>query len=188
MESDGIRRSPTESDDTSGLHPVVGSSPACYGAVMNDIATEDTLTFRLLKDGSKRPRLLADCERLIEQEVASKGGLSGLAIKGAYKIVCAIKPGIIAEAMDGLLDDFVGRLEPFYAEHRRGGGEPRGFGDFIPRRAGAVADALLGITDDRAQSAKNAAVKSAYDKLRPQAKRYVEDAIPNVGRTLARHL
>jgi hypothetical protein len=144
----------------------------------------DTLTARLLADKSKRPRLLSDCERLIDDEVRGKGGLSGLAIKGAYKVVCAIKPGLVREAMDGLLDDFVLRLEPFYEAHRKGGGEPKGFGDALSRQQGAVADALLGITDDRAKRAKNDTLKSAYGKLRPQAKKHVEEAVPRVGRTL----
>ena len=150
-------------------------------------AEPDTLTQRLVADGNKRPHLLADCERLIEAEVSSKGGLSGLAIKGAYKIVCAIKPGIVRESLDGLLDDFVKRLEPFYADHRKGG-EPRAFGDAIARRSSEVADALLGITDDRARRAKNPGLKSAYERLRPQAKKHVEEAIPRVGRTLSGHL
>lgn len=155
---------------------------------MNDSSTDDTLTLRLLGDAARRPRLLTDCERLIDDEVSSKGGLSGLAIKGAYKVVCAVKPGIIREAMDGLLDDFVRRLEPFYAQHRGGGAEPRAFGDALARRSSEVADALLGITDDRARRAKNATLKGAYEKLRPQAKKHVEEAIPRVGRTLTLHL
>lgn len=155
---------------------------------MTDTTSGDSLTHRLLSDASKRTHILSDCERLIEDEVAHKGGLTGLAIKGAYKVVCAIKPGIIREAMDGLLDDFVKRLEPFFAEHRGAGLEPRTFGDFLAKRSGVVADALLGITDDRARNAKNATLKSAYDKLRPQAKKHVEEAVPHVGRTLSRHL
>ncbi len=150
--------------------------------------TDDTLTARLLGDPNKRPRLLSDCERLIDDEVRSKGGLSGLAIKGAYKVVCAVKPGLVREAMDGLLDDFVRRLEPFYEEHRSGGGEPGGFGDALSRKSGPVADALLGITDDRAKRAKNETLRSAYNKLRPQAKKHVEEAVPRVGRTLSPHL
>jgi hypothetical protein len=82
----------------------------------------------------------------------------------------------------------VRRLEPFYEEHRKAGGEPRGFGDAISRKSGAVADALLGITDDRAKRAKNEGLKSAYSRLRPQAKKHVEEAIPRVGRTLSPHL
>lgn len=149
---------------------------------------EDTLQQRLLADPQKRPRLLDDCVRLIDDEVASKGGLTGLAIKAAYKIVCAIKPGIIRDSMDSLLDDFVRRLEPFYAKHRSGGGDPKSFGNVLAGQRSEVADALLGITDDRAKRAKNETLRSAYSKLRPQAKKQVEEAIPRVGRTLAPHL
>jgi hypothetical protein len=149
----------------------------------------DTLHARLLSDTTKRPRLLDDCVRLIDAEVDSKGGLSGLAIKGAYKVVQSLKPGFVREAMDHLLDDFVHRLEPFYAEHlQKNAANPRAFADLLASRAGPVADALLGITDDRAKRAKNHNLKSAYDKLRPQAKKHVEEAIPRVGRTLAPHL
>jgi hypothetical protein len=148
----------------------------------------DTLSERLLADKSKRPRILTDCEKLIEDEVGAKSGLTGLAIKGAYMVVCRVKPGIIREAMDGLLDDFVKRLEPFYKAHRDANGEPKDFGQYISRRPGEVADALLGITDDRARRAKNATLKGAYEKLRPQAKKHTEEAVPRVGRTLSPHL
>jgi hypothetical protein len=150
--------------------------------------SDDTLTKRLLGDPARRPRILSDCERLIEDEVGSKGGLSGLAIKGGYKIVCAVKPGVIREALDHLLDDFVGRLEPFWQAHQAEGGAPAAFGDTLRRRSSEVADALLGITDDRAKRAKNATMKGAYEKLRPQAKKHVEEAIPRVGRTLSPYL
>lgn len=156
---------------------------------MTDATTPaDTLSARLIDDKAKRPRILTDCERLIDDEVSSKGGLSGLAIKAAYKVVCAVKPGIIRESMDMLLDDFVKRLEPFYADHRKAGASPAQFGDSLNRRPGEVADALLGITDDRAKKAKNATLKGAYEKLRPQAKKHVEEAVPRVGRTLSPHL
>jgi hypothetical protein len=152
-------------------------------------AAPDSLEARILGDASKRPRLLDDCVHLIDAEVASKGGLSGLAIKGAYKLVQAVKPGFVREAMDNLLDDFVRRLEPFYAEHRaKNGDNHRAFGDHLAARAAPVADALLGITDDRARRAKNPNVKATYDKLRPQAKKHVEEAVPRVGRTLSPHL
>ncbi len=156
---------------------------------MTDATTPpDTLVERLLSDKSKRPRLLSDCERLIDEEVQSKSGLTGLAIKGAYKIVSALKPGVIRDVMDGLLDDFVKRLEPLYAQHRAANGEPKAFGDFLSKRKSEVADALLGITDDRAKRSNNSTMKGAYERLRPQGKKHVEEAIPRVGRTLSAHL
>lgn len=151
-------------------------------------ANADTLYGRLLGDGSKRQRILTDCERLIEQEVDGKGGLSGMGIKAAFKIVKAVKPGIIRESMDHLLDDFVRRLEPFYEKHKADGGDPKTFGDALGKQGSAVADALLGITDDKAKRAKNQTLKGAYEKLRPQAKKHVEEAIPRVGRTLGPYL
>ncbi len=148
----------------------------------------DSLESRLLKDATKRPRIVDDCVKLIDAEVDSKGGLSGLAIKGGYKVVQSMKPGFVRESMDHLLDDFVRRLEPFYAQHLAKNGDPKSFGTFLSSKPAEVADALLGITDDKAKRAKNPGLKSAYEKLRPQAKKHVEEAVPRVGRTLANHL
>jgi hypothetical protein len=46
---------------------------------------------------------------------------------------------------------------------------------------------LLGITDQRAQRAKNHVVRSAYEKLRPMAKKHTEAAIPRVSRMVAKY-
>jgi hypothetical protein len=73
-----------------------------------------TLSEILLVPGN-RPKVVADCVRLIEEEVDSKGGLTGLAVKGAFALVKAVKPGFVMEACDSMLDDFVRRLEPFHA-------------------------------------------------------------------------
>lgn len=149
---------------------------------------EDTLQARLLDDTSKRPAILSDCVRLIDDEVKRKGGISGVAIKGGYKIVGKIKPGIFREAMDSLLDDFVSRIEPYWAEHLAAGGDEKNFTELLSKKPDAVADSLLGITDARAARAKNKTIKKAYEKLRPKAKDHVREAVPGVGRTLSRHL
>ena len=46
-----------------------------------------TLTDMLLAPGN-RPKVIADCTQLINEEVDSKGGLTGLAVKG-YALVKA---------------------------------------------------------------------------------------------------
>ena len=61
-----------------------------------------------------RAQVVSDCSQLVDDEVKRKSGLSGLAIKGAYALVKAIKPGIIRESIEHLLDGFVAQLEPFY--------------------------------------------------------------------------
>ncbi len=147
-----------------------------------------TLAELLLQDRSKRPAILRDCERFIDDEVNRKKGLTGVALKGGYKVVCKVKPGIIREAMDSLLDEFVGRLEPLFTRHVEGGGEPAAFATFLDRHADEAADLLLGVTDERAARAKNKTLKSAYQKLRGQAKKHVVEAIPGAGRMFVKHL
>jgi hypothetical protein len=40
-----------------------------------------------------QPKVIADCHALIEQEVAGKSGVSGTAVKLAYKTVTSFGPG-----------------------------------------------------------------------------------------------
>ncbi len=141
-----------------------------------------TLKEILAREGT-RPQVIRDCEQVIEEEVASKG-LAGIAIKGAFAVVKAIKPGFIPEVIDGLLDDFADRLDPMY-QAAKGKNEPVTV--YFNSHAGEAAEALLGITDQRAERAKNQVIKTAYQKLRPMAKKHTELAIPRVGRLVAKY-
>ncbi len=132
----------------------------------------------------KRQQVIDDACRVLDEEVSDKGGLSGLAIKGAYGIVKGIKPGFIREVVDALLDDFLKALDPLYQEAVQRGTRPSAH---LAANAGRAADALLAITDVRAQRSERAIVKSTYDKLRPSAKKQVEAAAPRLGALLDRH-
>jgi hypothetical protein len=142
-----------------------------------------TLSEMLLVPGN-RPKVVADCVQVINEEVDSKGGLTGLAVKGAYALVKAVKPGFVAEAVDHMLDDFVKRLEPFWAD-AQARNEP--VGPLMNARAGEVADALLAISDERSQRSKNATLRKTYEKLRPTGKKHVEAAVPRIGRLIAKY-
>jgi uncharacterized protein (DUF2267 family) len=133
-----------------------------------------------------RPRVVADSVRLIDEEVASKGGLTGIAIKGAYAVVKALKANIIPETVDALLDGFVARIEPFYVAWSKAPGTS--FAAHLEQRASEVADALLAITDERAQRTQNATLRKAYEKLRPMGKKQVEAALPRVARMVGRYI
>jgi hypothetical protein len=131
-----------------------------------------------------RPKVVADCGKVIEEEVDSKGGLTGLAVKAAFAVVRAVKPGFVAEAVDHMLNDFVNRLEPFWAD-AQAKNEP--IGALLNARAPQVADALLTISDDRAAKSTNNTLKKAYEKLRPTGKKHVEAAVPRIGRLIAKY-
>ena len=142
-----------------------------------------TLTEILLVPGN-RPKVIADCVQVINEEVDSKGGLTGLAVKGAYALVKAVKPGFVSEAVDHMLDDFVKRLEPFWAD-AQAKNEP--VSALMNARAPQVADALLAISDERAARSTNQSLKKTYEKLRPTGKKHVEQAVPRVGRLIGKY-
>ncbi|MDX2021348.1 MAG: hypothetical protein SF187_13995 [Deltaproteobacteria bacterium] len=130
-----------------------------------------------------RPQVVKDAERVVEEEVDSKG-LTGLPIKAAYKIVKTVKPGFVPEVLDHLVEDFAKALDPLYQEAVVA---KMPLDAYLASRSSQAAEALLAITDGRAGNAKNQMVKSTYEKLRPTAKKHVEAAIPRVSRMVAKH-
>lgn len=135
----------------------------------------------------RRPKLVTDCVRLVEEEVERKSGLTGLVIKGGFKVVKGVKPGFIESAVDHMLDAWVEKLENHYQKWLTAGSVGT-FGAFCGKDAAAVADRLLEVTDERAKKVDNRAVGSAYEKLRPSAKDHVIQAVPGLGRVVDRHL
>jgi hypothetical protein len=137
-----------------------------------------------LGGADKRPQVIDDSCRVLDQEVADKSGISGLAIKASYKVVQGVAPGFIRQVVDHLLDDFTKALDPLYQEALDRGESP---GAYLEKNRSKVADALLAITDSRARNAQRAIIKSTYDKLRPTAQRHVEAAAPRLGQLLDKH-
>lgn len=138
----------------------------------------------ILTDPMRRPKVLDDCVEVLDAEVETKSGLTGIAIKGAYAVVKAVKPGFVRIVFDDMLEDFSTRLDPFFQQAHA---ESKELPAYLSTRAGEAAEALLGITDERAARAKNKAVKKAYDKLRPTAKKHVEAAIPRVSQMIEKN-
>ncbi len=138
------------------------------------------------KDPVRRRRIIEDGERLIEQEVADKGGFTGLAVKAGYKVVRGIRPGMIAMALDNLLDDFCAQVDPFHERFQASG--EKDVRAFFVRNGNAIAQALLSITDGRARRADHRVMKAAYEKLRPEAVRHVTAAMPRLADLVRRHV
>jgi len=138
-----------------------------------------------LTGADKRREIIEDAQGVLDAEVSDKTGLSGMAIKGAYKVVKGIKPGFIREVIDSLLDGFLEALDPIYQEAIA---EGRPAGAHLKANRERVADALLGITDRKADRAKNQTIKKLYEKLRPSAKKHVEAAAPRLAQMLERHV
>jgi hypothetical protein len=138
----------------------------------------------ILTAAAKRKEVIADCAKLIDEEVASKGGFSGLAVKAAFAMVKGLKPGMIPHAIDDLLDEFADKIDPFYQAAREA---KQPVDAYIAGHAADIAEALLSITDGRAARTKHGTVKKAYEKLRPTGKKHTTEAMPRVGRLILKH-
>jgi len=133
-----------------------------------------------------RPRVVADCERLLDAQVAAKRGVSGFAIRSGFKVVKRMDGGrFVTKAINDLLPEFTEAMEPFHADYRDS--ESASFASFIRGKESALALALLAVTDGKARHAKNAVLKSVYNKLRPAAQRNIEAAVPELAALIDKH-
>lgn len=137
---------------------------------------------------AERGKLIDDVVELIDDEVRGKNGLTGLALKGGYKVVKKLKGGrMIHKAVDNLLDDFTDAIEPIHAEYRESAASDASFALYLRDHDAQASNALLAITDKRAEGADNRVVLKTYQKLRPQADKHVRQALDGVGRLADRY-
>ena len=125
------------------------------------------------------PRLVADTRALVDSELSNKGGISGTAVKAAYKAITAFAPGYYEHAITTMLPDMIVQLEPYWADFGTSGGAD--FGDYLAKRGDEVAPSLLSVTDDMAQRSGRAAVVKAYQMVRGGASKNIEAALPALG-------
>jgi len=138
-------------------------------------------------DDVDRDVIIEDVVELIDREVDDKGGLTGMALKGGYNAVKQMRDGrMIHKAVDDMLDEFTEALEPLYDDYMAAE-STRSFEQYLDAHEDRATQALLGITDRRADDASNQFLAETYDKLRGQAEDHVADALPRVGRLIDKH-
>lgn len=142
-----------------------------------------TLT-EVLKDRDKSRAIIEDAAKILDEEVASKSGLSGMAVKGGYKTVKRLKPGMIMAALGMLLPEMAPAIDPFY-EKARDTGDVDGY--FRSHR-GEIADAMLAVTDARAARARNQVMKKVYSSLRPSAREHTMAGVPRLAGLIRKHV
>ena len=125
-----------------------------------------------------QPRVVADCQKLVEQELSAKG-IAATPLKVAYKAVTAFAPGYYQQTVEAMLPHIVDALEPFWADFSASGGSE--FGDYLAKRPTEVSEALLTVTDNMAAASERATVVKAYKAVRGGAGKNIEAALPNLG-------
>ena len=137
-----------------------------------------TLTDILLTDGAQK-QLATDCQALVEQELSAKSGVAAGALKVAYKVVTAFAPGYYQSTVENLVPKLLEQLQPFWSDYQAARGGQ--FGDYLVKRGGEVAEALLDITDAMAKGSPRPVVVKAYNAVRDGAAKHIEAALPAVG-------
>ena len=129
-----------------------------------------------------QPQLLADCEDLVDREVAALSGVTGTAIRLAYKTVRTFDAGHIPAMIASILPNVAEALDPYWAgftaEFAADGGD---FGGYLTRREDEVAEALLAITDGRQRASSRPTIVKAYNTVRGSAAKHVKAALPALG-------
>lgn len=150
----------------------------------------DSLPAMLSEDPGRRAQVIQDSVGVLDQEVSSKRGASGLLIKGGFKVIKNLRGGKMVESLiDFLLDEFVEALDPFYQTYKGQDAGSRGsFAQYLSNRDQEVSDALLGVTDARRERANTKVLIKTYDRLRPTALKHVREAVPAVGQLMEKHI
>ncbi|MCA1991462.1 MAG: hypothetical protein LDL41_05360 [Coleofasciculus sp. S288] len=133
-----------------------------------------------LKDRNKKASVAADCVKLIDEHVATKGGLGGLGLKAAYGTVKGVMPNYINGAIERLLPEAFAALDPIWSEGVQTGNPV----EYLTQNRSRTADALLSVTDARIEKTNNGIVRGSYSKLRNSAKSDVEEAVPGLAKIL----
>ena len=138
----------------------------------------------IAKDPTKRRAIVDDAARMLDEEVADKRGFSGKAVKLAFRAVKGVSPGMIPMSIDALLDEFCVAIQPIWEECQASGQAAR---PFFQSRAQHVSDALLSITDSRAEKSTQRVLKSTYSKLRGQAVKHISESMPRLADLVEKH-
>jgi len=138
----------------------------------------------VLNDEATRASIIEDVVSLVDGEVGKQRGLSGVAVKAGYKLVQGVKPGFVRNVVQSLLPEFAAALDPIREQALSQG---QSVSSYFRANAPAIAEALLAVTDGRAERSEHGSVKGAYSKLRGSARKNVESAVPGLGVIVERY-
>jgi uncharacterized protein DUF6918 len=126
-----------------------------------------------------QPHVVDDCMTLIRQEVSAKSGVSGTAVKVAYKTANTFASGYLKSKVEQLVPEMVVQLEPFWADFGASGSS--GFGDYLVKRGDEVSEALLSVSDAHGRISGKPTIVKAYNAVRGSAGKHITAALPNLG-------
>ena len=141
-----------------------------------------------LEDLLRRPRALEavkeDAATLIRTLVREQRGLRGRTMRSGLMALESAHPGFLEASILRMLPLVAETLQAHYDQGAAGGDVP----GYFASNEEKIADDLLRVTDGLAESTQRAWVARAYGMLRPQARAYVRDGLPQLANLLVKHL
>ena len=135
-----------------------------------------------------RPHVIADCEELVDREVAEMSGVTGTAVRLAYKTVRTFDAGHIPAMIGTILPNVADALQPYWASFTAEFPVGGDFGGYLASRDDEVAEALLAITDRRQRASSRATIVKAYKTVRGSAVKHVQAALPALGALVQKYM
>jgi hypothetical protein len=126
-----------------------------------------------------QPQVINDALALVDEQISDKSGISGTAVKLAYKAVVSFSPDHIRYMVEQLTPQMLDQLEPYWADFKASGGGV--FGDYLAKNGEQVSESLLTITDARAEGSSRPIIVKAYKSVRGSAAKNVQAALPELG-------
>src|SRR5690242_9944243 len=104
----------------------------------------------ILLTPENKPHVIDDCLTLIDEEVKGKSGISGTAVKLAYKTANAFASGYLRGMVELLAPDMIIELEPFWADFTAS--DAGDFDDYLVMYGDGISDAYVSVSVRRAVS------------------------------------
>jgi site-specific recombinase len=136
-----------------------------------------------LLNPTKKAVVVDDCCNMIETQLASKPGLSGIALKTAFAALKGIKPGYIPDVVEMLLPQCFDAIDPIWNEGVQKGNPV----EYLVESCSRTSDVLLNITDVIAKNSTRKIVRGTYEKFRGSAKQHVEAAVPDFAKIIEKY-
>ncbi len=140
----------------------------------------------ILLNPKHRDAIIADCVNRVEARVANASGLKGLGLRAGLSAIKKVKPDAVPRAVTRMLPEFAAALDPLYQRFRTSG--ERDFSRYLKRHSAMAREALMTITDARADASSHVALRSGYRKLRGTLAAELEALLPELAQGVSAHL
>ena len=132
-----------------------------------------------LTNPAAKPAVVADLASLVEGEVASMGGFTGIGAKAALKT----NPGLVTQMAGAYAGTFADALQGLWDRFQASG--EADFGAFLVANRPEAESAIMTAVEAAAPAGGQA--RSMYDRFKLQAAKLLSGALPKIGALVQKH-